>query len=81
MNNDSALDFYKSHGFEVVETKEQYYKRIEPADAHVLEKKVERRKKASVAARRAFGRGGDVGIPGPSLRQGIGGEGAEAPQR
>ena len=44
INNDSALNFYRRHGFEVVETKEQYYKRIEPADAHVLEKKVERRK-------------------------------------
>ncbi|XP_033126024.1 probable N-acetyltransferase san [Anneissia japonica] len=38
INNDSALDFYKSHGFEVVETKEHYYKRIEPADAYVLQK-------------------------------------------
>ncbi len=40
MNNESALNFYRHFGFEVVETKEQYYKRIEPADAHVLEKNV-----------------------------------------
>ena len=36
-----ALRFYKRFGFEVVETKEAYYKRIEPADAHVLEKKID----------------------------------------
>lgn len=38
MNNESAIDFYKKFGFEIVETKERYYKRIEPADAHVLQK-------------------------------------------
>ncbi|KAL7638171.1 UNVERIFIED_CONTAM: hypothetical protein RMT77_011796 [Armadillidium vulgare] len=38
VNNDSALEFYKKFGFEVVETKEHYYKRIEPADANVLQK-------------------------------------------
>nr|CAG4644334.1 EOG090X0ED2 [Lepidurus arcticus] len=38
VNNDSAIDFYKKFGFEIVETKEHYYKRIEPSDAHVLQK-------------------------------------------
>ena len=38
INNDGAIDFYKRFGFEVIETKEHYYKRIEPADAHVLQK-------------------------------------------
>lgn len=38
VNNDGAIDFYKRFGFEVIETKEHYYKRIEPADAHVLQK-------------------------------------------
>merc|ERR1712135_6844 len=38
VNNQSAIDFYKKFGFEIVETKEQYYKRIEPSDAHVLMK-------------------------------------------
>merc|ERR1712062_204083 len=32
INNEGALRFYKRFGFEVVETKEAYYKRIEPAD-------------------------------------------------
>lgn len=38
INNEGAIDFYKKFGFEIVETKEHYYKRIEPADAHVLQK-------------------------------------------
>lgn len=46
MNNESAIEFYKKFGFEIVETKEHYYKRIEPADAHVLQKDL---KKTSVS--------------------------------
>lgn len=42
MNNDSAIEFYKGFGFEVVETYPHYYKRIEPADAHVLQKTLKR---------------------------------------
>ncbi|XP_047118620.1 probable N-acetyltransferase san [Schistocerca piceifrons] len=38
VNNEGAIKFYKKFGFEIVETKEWYYKRIEPADAHVLQK-------------------------------------------
>ncbi|KAL1463111.1 hypothetical protein WDU94_014898 [Cyamophila willieti] len=38
LNNDVAIDFYKKFGFEIVETKQHYYKRIEPADAYVLQK-------------------------------------------
>nr|CAB3264180.1 N-alpha-acetyltransferase 50-like [Phallusia mammillata] len=40
INNDSAINFYKHFGFEIVETKESYYKRIQPSDAYVLEKKL-----------------------------------------
>lgn len=40
INNDTAIEFYKKFGFEIVETKKNYYKRIEPADAHVLELKL-----------------------------------------
>jgi ribosomal protein S18 acetylase RimI-like enzyme len=38
ISNEGAIDFYKKFGFEIEETKEHYYKRIEPADAHVLQK-------------------------------------------
>jgi hypothetical protein len=38
VNNESAISFYQKFGFNVVETKPAYYKRIEPADAHVLQK-------------------------------------------
>ena len=40
VNNEGAIGFYKNFGFDIVETKEQYYKKIEPADAYVLEKKL-----------------------------------------
>lgn len=45
INNDGAIEFYKKFGFEIVDTKEQYYKRIEPADAHVLQKALRRKPK------------------------------------
>ena len=38
MNNESAIKFYEKFGFEIVEKKQNYYKRIEPADAFVLQK-------------------------------------------
>ena len=48
VNNDDAINFYKNFGFDIVETKEQYYKRIEPADAYVLEKKLKSNDKTQV---------------------------------
>ncbi|MCP9257313.1 N-alpha-acetyltransferase 50 [Dirofilaria immitis] len=42
INNESALDFYKRFGFEVVGIAEKYYKRIEPDSAYILVKKIER---------------------------------------
>ena len=47
MNNEDAIAFYKRHGFEVVERKQDYYKRIEPADAFVLMKTLSRDKPIS----------------------------------
>lgn len=38
VSNDDALEFYQKFGFRSVGTKEQYYKRIEPPHAHVLQK-------------------------------------------
>ena len=40
ISNEEAIAFYKKHGFEVVETKENYYQKISPADAYVLEFKL-----------------------------------------
>jgi len=42
INNESAISFYQKFGFSIVETKPAYYKRIEPADAHVLQKALEK---------------------------------------
>ena len=36
MSNEEAIAFYKKYGFEVTETVAGYYKRLTPADAHVL---------------------------------------------
>ncbi|ESP02179.1 hypothetical protein LOTGIDRAFT_212711 [Lottia gigantea] len=38
VNNEGAIKFYEKFGFEIVEEKQNYYKRIEPADAYVLQK-------------------------------------------
>ncbi|KFD50318.1 hypothetical protein M514_08818 [Trichuris suis] len=38
VNNFGALEFYKKFGFEVAAVAQNYYKRIEPSDALVLEK-------------------------------------------
>ncbi|VDP04903.1 unnamed protein product [Soboliphyme baturini] len=40
INNEGALEFYKKFDFKVVEMAHNYYKRIEPADAYVLEKRL-----------------------------------------
>lgn len=50
VNNESAIEFYKKFGFEIVETKNHYYKRIEPADAHVLEKNLKNVKNCDPSA-------------------------------
>jgi len=40
INNTEAIEFYKKFGFEIVDTKEDYYKRIEPSTALVLRKQM-----------------------------------------
>lgn len=40
INNEGAIEFYKKFGFEIVDKKEDYYKRIEPSSALVLKKKM-----------------------------------------
>ncbi len=39
-SNDDAIEFYKKFDFEVVDTIKGYYKRVNPPDCYVLEKKV-----------------------------------------
>lgn len=50
MNNVSAIEFYKKFGFEVVDLKKNYYKRIEPADAYVLQKNLKASSTATTTA-------------------------------
>jgi len=38
VSNSDAIAFYERFGFRIIERKENYYKRIEPADAFVLQK-------------------------------------------
>lgn len=47
VNNSSAIEFYKQFDFEIVETKQHYYKRIEPADAYVLQKNLNKKSSTS----------------------------------
>lgn len=47
VNNESAIEFYKKFGFEVVDMKKNYYKRISPADAYVLQKNLNKNSEES----------------------------------
>lgn len=38
MSSELAIDFYRKFGFEIIETKKNYSKRIEPAGVHMLQK-------------------------------------------
>ena len=38
VSNDDAKELYQKFGFHIVDTKEQYYKRIDPPHAFVLQK-------------------------------------------
>ena len=37
VNNETALSFYKKFGFEIISTATEYYRRLEPSDAYLLE--------------------------------------------
>jgi len=40
VNNDDAIEFYKTFGFKFKETLKNYYRRIEPSDCHVYSREV-----------------------------------------
>lgn len=42
VNNQDAIEFYQKFGFEILETRKNYYKRIHPPDAHVLSKSLKK---------------------------------------
>lgn len=42
VNNQDAIEFYQKFGFKILETRKNYYKRIEPPDAHVLSKSLKK---------------------------------------
>lgn len=44
VSNEVAIEFYKKFDFAIIDTKKQYYKRIDPADAYVLQKTLRRKK-------------------------------------
>lgn len=48
INNEGAIKFYEKFGFEIVEQKENYYKKIEPADAFVLQRNLKTPKSTEV---------------------------------
>jgi hypothetical protein len=39
INNETALSFYKKFSFEIISTATDYYQRLEPSDAYLLERK------------------------------------------
>jgi hypothetical protein len=39
INNETALSFYKKFDFEIQSTATDYYQRLEPSDAYLLERK------------------------------------------
>lgn len=42
INNDTALAFYKNFGFQIISTATEYYRRLEPCDAYLLERSLKK---------------------------------------
>jgi N-alpha-acetyltransferase 50 len=42
VNNETALSFYKKFGFEIISTANEYYRRLEPCDAYLLERSLKK---------------------------------------
>ena len=41
INNEEAIAFYKSFGFHIIKEVENYYSRITPSNAYILEKQLD----------------------------------------
>jgi len=63
VNNTTAIEFYKRFGFEIVTRKSHYYKRIEPADAHVLQKTIRPQLTTTTASRSQQLGAGELAMP------------------
>lgn len=42
VNNETALSFYKKFGFQIISTATEYYRRLEPCDAYLLERSLKK---------------------------------------
>ncbi|CAF1116810.1 unnamed protein product [Adineta steineri] len=42
INNETALSFYKKFGFQIISTATEYYRRLEPCDAYLLERSLKK---------------------------------------
>jgi hypothetical protein len=42
ISNETALSFYKKFGFEIISTATEYYRRLEPCDAYLLERSLKK---------------------------------------
>ncbi|CAF1055969.1 unnamed protein product [Rotaria sp. Silwood1] len=42
VNNETALSFYKKFGFQIISTAVEYYRRLEPSDAYLLERSLKK---------------------------------------
>jgi hypothetical protein len=42
INNETALSFYKKFGFQIISTATEYYRRLEPCDAFLLERSLKK---------------------------------------
>jgi ribosomal protein S18 acetylase RimI-like enzyme len=50
INNDEAIEFYRKYGFEITDTIQNYYKRIDPPHCYVLSKNLVPADKSSVSS-------------------------------
>jgi hypothetical protein len=47
VNNEAALSFYKKFSFEIISKANEYYRRLQPSDAYLLERTFDRSQQPS----------------------------------